>query len=598
MIRRLNNFCGNLSASDADAATIKKKDKTKMLEQLENYDAEQREPKNFFYRWFADFVDRYRTKHVNESVADIRIGKDRLIRGKIERRKNGSIVVSPEGMKNGKTNVRFFNSDGVKNLSGRVSANHPQELNFSSLMVFSPNSKWRKYAMSEKFSLAEMSNIPLEDVAELLADVSPEVSNALHIRTILSNSGYEIEARNPTTNEIDEAANDELKKIRKILSRCYGTEDVCYSQAFMTLWLRGGFLAELVLKENLEDFADIAMPDPKTLKFRKLTDPVRGQIWDFGQMQQGTFVSFLEYEQIRYVPFMPFPNRREGRPIISSAFFIAIFIMAVLRDFKRVVQQQGYPRFDIEIDLEMMKELMPDDAENNPEEFEKWADGVVTKISESLEHLEPDEAFVHMKGIAVNKPVGAMGTNSLSAVDGMFNALERMAARACKVPPLFMGIIENVSEANANRQFESFLKDLQSGQHIIENSFAELFELALYAKGFLSKVHFRFAKARESERLRDGQADMMKSQIARYQYDAGWISQDEAAKRGADVDNADVPEPRSESTAVTIGTPNGDGGANRTRMPTLGDLTEAKAIFEHFAPEAATDLITASSATN
>lgn len=500
------------------------------------------------------------------------------------------------------------NDAGSANLAQRVSVGDPnQNMSFfSSLAVFSPNSKWRKFALQEKVSLAELQNIPIEDIAELLADVSPEVSLALHIRTILSNAGYKIEARKMDSDDVDEDANNELKAIRKCLSRYYGTEDVIYNQAFLTIWLRGGFLAELVLQDNLEDFADIATPDPKTLRFRKIKDEVRGDIWEYGQYQNGTFIPFNDFQQIKYVPFMPFPNKREGRPLISSSFFIAVFIMAVLRDFKRVIQQQGYPRNDVSIDFSKMQNLIPDNAQNDPAELEKWAKRAVSDITTYIEGLEPDETYVHGEFIEMNQPVGAMSGNILSGFDSLFNALERIAARGCKVPPLFMGIIENVSEANANRQFEAFIKDLQSGQEIVQNTFIDLYELALQAKGFAARVHFEFETNRQSERVRDAQANLLEAQHAAFCYFMGWYSQEQAARFGAKVETPDQDEPRENNMQIStggagVGETNGDGGVNRflvkgkskERVPTASDIVNAKNVFQKYSPEAAAEMIVA-----
>lgn len=503
--------------------------------------------------------------------------------------------------------VRLASSRGITNVvgRGRVSSDSPESFNGSlqGLTVFSNDSYWRKFALAETVNIAELQKIPLDKLAELLADISPEVSMALHIRTILSNTGYEIEAYKLGSDDKDEAAQKELDEMRARVAANYGTEDVFYNQLFLTLWLRGSIITEGIFDAGGRSLIDIATPDPKTLAFRKALDDLRGTVNDFGQWQNGNFVSFRGIEQIRYVPLNPFPNRLEGRPIISATFFIAVFLMAVLRDLKRVIQQQGYPRYDIEIDLANLKDLMPQDAEHDDTKFESWATAVKQSVINAVEGLEPDETFVHYSGVTINQPVGAMSTNSLSAIDGMFKALERMAARACRVPPLFMGITDGVSEANANRQFEAFLKDLENGQHIVENVMGSQYSLGLQAAGKPARVVFRFATMRASERMKDAQADLMEAQLAQLSYEMGWISQDEAAKRGAKVKAADQAKPRGAAlptvNPATAGNVNNvDSGANRGekfRMPTMGEMADAKELFQSFVSEASADLIIADS---
>lgn len=490
---------------------------------------------------------------------------------------------------------------GIDNVASRVSMDVDQYgAGFESFVVFSRDSYWSQFLLTDNISLAELRNVPIDKVAELLATVSPEVSQGLYIRTIFSNSGYETRALKVGTDEVDERAQKELDAMRAITARQNGTEDVFYNRLFNTYFLRGSIIAELVL--NNRDFAGIVTPDPKSLKFKKVLDPVIGRKWTFGQIQNGKFVD-LDIETIRYVPLNPFPNSIEGNPLISSSFFIAVFLMAVLRDFKRVIQQQGYPRYDIEIDLEQLKNIMPEAAENDEKEFQIWANNVKSSIQGFIADLEPDETFIHFSGVKVNQPVGAMGTNSLSSIDGLFKGLERMAARALKVPPLFMGITDSVSEANSNRQFESFIADIENGQHAIENVVSDLYEVALQAKGIQARVEHKFSQMRSSERLRDAQANLNEAQLADFQYKAGWISQDEAAKRGAKVQKADQEQPRVALNAPTAANqtvpPALDGGVNRKeRTPTLGDLQKAKEIFQQFAPPDAETLIVAGNSEN
>jgi hypothetical protein len=487
-------------------------------------------------------------------------------------------------------------ASGIENVASRVSMDTDQfGTGLESFVVFSRDSYWSQFLLSDNLSLAELRTVPIDKVAELLATVSPEVSQGLWIRTIFSNSGYETRAlKIGGDGAVDTRAQKELDLMREKVGRQNGTEDVFYNRMFNTFFIRGSILAELVLDNR--EFAGIVTPDPKTLKFQRKSDPVLGRKWTFGQLQNGKFVD-LDIETIRYVPLNPFPNSIEGNPLISSSFFIAVFLMAVLRDFKRVIQQQGYPRYDIEIELEKLRNIMPEAAENDEREFQIWANGVKDSIKHFIADLEPDETFIHFSGVKVNQPVGAMGTNSLTSIDGLFKGLERMAARALKVPPLFMGITDAVSEANANRQFEAFLLDIANGQHAVENVVSDLYELALQAKGIVCKVEHRFAPMRSSERLRDAQAAMSEAEYAEFCFRQGWISQDEAAKRGAKVDKAFQAEPRqSSNTGATGGSlpPQLDNGVNRTlRTPTLADLQRAKTIFQEFAPDGAESLIVA-----
>lgn len=526
--------------------------------------------------------------------------------GKLEMRTAGDYIrrSKPNGV-----SASASGGFGLSTVSGRVSQDTDAfRAGIEPFVVFSKSSYWKNFVLSDNISLEDLRKVPLDRISELLAVVSPEVSNGLYIRTIFSNSGYEIKALKLDKDEIDERAQKELDAMREIVAKQNGTEDVFFNRLFNTYFMRGAILSEVVFEENGRDFAGIVTPDPSTLQFRRIAHPVLGTVWDFGQLQNGKYVS-LNVETISYVPLNPFTDSIEGQPLISSSFFIAVFMMAVLRDFKRVIQQQGYPRYDVEIELEKLLNLMPSDAKQETPEgeqkFQAWAKELFETTKNYIKNLTPDDTFVHFTGVKVNQPVGAMGTNALTSIDGLFKGLERMASRALKIPPIFSGITDGVSEANANRQFEAFISDIGNGQHAIENSVGGHYQLGLTAKGIRARVQIRFAQNRSSERLRDGQADNQEAQNAKLQYEMGWISQDEAARRGAKVEKADAPEPRQIASGNGNNIPPQlDNGVNRLlqggklRVPTVGELNKAKEIFQSLAPEPAQDLIFADKTEN
>lgn len=429
-------------------------------------------------------------------------------------------------------------------VGGRISQDNPDQYGggLQAFAIFSPRNSWRKFLANDNIKLSDFANVRIDDLAELLADLSPEVSDALWKYLLMCNAGYEIVAHKFGTDTPDKKAQALLDAMLKKLASYHGSLDVFFNRIFMTIALRGSTLAELVMDETGADFVDIATPDTRTLRYKKREDPLRGIVWTFGQLQNAVFVS-LETEKIRYAPLHPLPNSIEGRPLLSASFFLSIFLMAILRDFKRVIQQQGYPRLDVEIDFDKIRDAMPADAQNNPEKFEQWVNGIVAQVVAVYKKLQPDDTYVHTNVTKVNAPVGAINTNSLTAMDGLFKALERMTARALHTMPLLLGITDGVSEANANRQWEIYAKGIESVQHLVENTLAPLFELALQGAGILATVQIRFAQMRAAEKLRDAQVEFLEAQTAAYQRDQGWIDQDAAAVKGAGVKKAVAPAP-------------------------------------------------------
>ncbi|MGN6697245.1 MAG: hypothetical protein ACTHMR_03725, partial [Thermomicrobiales bacterium] len=417
------------------------------------------------------------------------------------------------------------------------------------------------------------------------------LSRALWDFLRLCNCGWEVRALRPTSADtVDQRAQAVIDTYLAQLTRRYGAPDVVINRLFMAAFLRGAFAAELVLDQAGRVGLDLATPDPAYIRYRRISDPVLGPVWQAGQWQMGTFVPF-ERETIVVIPVDPLPGSPYGRPPAAPALFPTLFLLGLLHDIRRVVAQQGYPRLDLSVDTVALRAAMPPAVQNDPAQFRQWVTETIAEIQREYGSLAPDDAYVHTSVVAVNKPVGAVDAQSLGAVDGLIKGLERMATRALKTSPLLMGIAEGMSEANANRQWEAHLQGIKAFQHLLEQLLQRQFALLLQAGGLLATVEVRFAENRAAEMLRDEQTRRLRIGNALTEYLAGWTSQDEAAQRGADKDKADAPAPRAIPTAgVLTGSVseaaqvNPEPGANRATAPAPDGLT-----LPGFAPYAAGD---------
>lgn len=399
---------------------------------------------------------------------------------------------------------------------------------FGSFHVQSPPDHvqdWRLLDLSSQ----TLSRINPADLIEIMSDVSPEVSRALWDFLRFCNPGFDCTVTRPGSDEQDKRGKDAIEAMLKTLSDNYGSINVVFGRLFLGAFIRGAFSAELVLDENGRDFADLATPDPYSIRFRKVNDPIRGKIFEPGQWQGGRFVS-LDIETFDYIPIDPFPGNPYGRSPVQPAVFTALFLVGLLHDLRRVIAQQGYPRIDLSINMEKLIEHMPADAKSDPEAAEQWVNAIITEVQSVYAKLEPDDAYIHTDVVEVNRPVGTVDASSLGAIDGLIKALERMVTRGLKTMPLMMGTDEGNSETHANRQWEIHAASIKSIQSLCAEMLGRLFTLALQAQGINAQVKFEFSQIRASERLRDAQAEAMEIANATNKYNQGWISQDEASE--------------------------------------------------------------------
>lgn len=448
-------------------------------------------------------------------------------------------------------------------LGGRVSADTHEQQAWNSLRAVLPpadaDGTWQIHELDSD-ALQRMSPSKL---MELLANLSPDVSRALWDFLRMCNPGWTAKALKPRSKTQDRRAQAVLDAFLAQLTNHYGAVDVQINRLFIAAFLRGAFAGELVLDAAGRTAVDLATPDPAALRFRKRTDELRGTVWQLCQWQNTELVD-LDRPTIRYIPIDPLPGSPYGRALAAPALFAAIFLLAMLHDLRRVVQQQGYPRIDIEVDFEQLKQSMPEEAQEDPDAFTTWINEALAQVMAVYRDLKPDQAYVHSSAIKINRPVGTVDSSSLGAVDGLIKGLERMLVRALKTMPLMMGTTDGVSEANASRQWEIHVAGIKSLQHLCEQLLEHLLSLALQAQGIAARVEFRFAELRSSEILRDAQAEALIIKNTREKYAAGWIGQDQAAQEGAGVDKADVPEPRAAiGTVGDIATVNPEPGAKQ-----------------------------------
>lgn len=470
-----------------------------------------------------------------------------------ERKKKSSVdaavaLLSPKGVA----------GSGTSTQAGRLSYDRPEDQYKSALGIFAKQASetlWRKLSLDS----GTLDRMTPEKLMELLSDLSPEFSRALFDFVLMFNPGYELKAYKPGTETPDDAGQAVLDQALLTLSTNYGAPEVVFNRLAITAAIRGALFSEVVFNDAGE-LIDLATPDPQWVIMDRVDDPLRGVIYVPAQWQGGQLVQLTRIT-IRYIPIHPFPGNPYGRALFSSALFSAIFLLSLLHDLRRVIAQQGYPRLDLSIDFALLVEAMPQDLKEDPKAFQAWADEVTAEVAAVYGNLEPDQAYVHSSIVTVNNPKGALNAQSLGVVGELIKAIERMLTRALKTMPLLMATTDGVSEANANRQWEIHVAGIKSIQHLAENLLEYDLGLALRSAGVVADVRMRFSELRAAELFRDAQVGLLKATIARYCYDAGWISQDEAASLGADKPKADQPEPRTAAPKPSA-TPTGAAGAS------------------------------------
>ena len=425
-----------------------------------------------------------------------------------------------EAQPTGSPLVRAINAATVVKMRGGVTS---VGAGFATIMPPPDHlSQWRRLDLDRD----TFSKSSPQELLSVLMSISPDMSRAVWDWLRLLNSGHEITAVKPGTEDEDTRATAALSAFIARLESLHGSFKVIAGRLFMAALTRGAFFAELVLDERGRVPLDIATPDPALVRFQLVEIPDRGQAWIPGQWQNGKFVLF-DVPTVIYIPLDPEAGNPYGRPMIAPAVFTSVFLLGVLNDLRRVIAQQGYPRTDIIINLEKLRDAYKSLDES---EFEEKVEELIKSIGRQYAGLEPDDAYVHTDPIEVNRASGAVDSSVMRGAEGILTVLERMATRALKSMPILMGITQGASEAHANREWEIHAAGVKTVQHYVETLLGRLLGLALQAQGIVADVKVRFAEVRAAEELRDAQTYMLKLKGAELAERLGYATADEAAE--------------------------------------------------------------------
>jgi hypothetical protein len=417
---------------------------------------------------------------------------------------------------------------------------------------------WRTLDLNAK----TLRNMSATRLLRVLADASPDVSRALWDFLRLCNPSWEAKAYRVGSLEQHKHGQKIIDAFMDRLADKYGSPDVVMGKMHFSAFLWGMILVELVLDEDGRSAVDLVTPDPSTVRWEQRIDPVFGPQWVLGQYQGGRFVEIGFWPTVRYAAIDPAPGQAPyGRAPAAPALFSSLFLLGMLQDLRRVIAQQGYPRYDLAINLQRLRDEMSASLDaTQPGAFRTWVNRTISEVQTAYNNLEPDSAFIHTDVVTVNRPTGAVSTDVLSSVDALIKELERQLVRALKTMPLLMASGEGTSEANANRQWEIFARGISSVQSLTSSIWSRLLTLACQAEGVAVKVEFQFGTPRSSEEYRDAQTEAQQIQNAMNKFWMGWISQEEAALE-VTGHPPDLPNPREQPISEEVYVPAAPGPA-------------------------------------
>ena len=264
--------------------------------------------------------------------------------------------------------------------------------------------------------LKTLRSIPEEaEAIHFLRKVTPDVSMAVWNFLRLANQGhtmqfYDVRDRKRRLPRAEARWREFAERVNEISnSGMDGLIDQLHAGAF----LRGAMGLEAEVNSSRTDIVDLYPVIPQTIVW-KLEDRNGRKKWIPYQQQTMREVS-LEPGKANFfwVPVDPDIEDPRGNLIMAPALWAIDFQLQILQDLQAVLHHQGWPRNDVSISLERLKERMPPEIKANPKKMSEWLWNEWNTIVQKLRSLNPDSDFVHFDEVTVQMAQGGNAARSL-----------------------------------------------------------------------------------------------------------------------------------------------------------------------------------------
>lgn len=363
-----------------------------------------------------------------------------------------------------------------------------------------------------------------QQILDVLADLSPDVSLALHNVLRLGGRDFTLMAVRPATSTQDKTAQTALDTLVKRLNMRHGGLDGLLDQWHYTLFLQGAAAAELIVADSLKDVDDLIAVQPYTIEFRRDEKGI-ARPWCTDQYGQA---KPLNENLFRYVPLDSPPDDPYGRAPAAPVIGEIAFGIQMMADLKQALHTNAWGRLDIEVMYEALQKAAPFHLQSDPAALWAWINARMSEIKSEYDSIRPDDTFIHLDLMKIK---GVDSSGKMFAAAPLFRVLELRTIRALKQLPILMGSNEGTTETHGTVQFEIYADTIENLRAKSDLLLETLLTTALRVQGVQAEVRCEWKPLRTTDRLKDAQAEQLEIDNAIKRVSQGWTSNEEEAMR-------------------------------------------------------------------
>lgn len=387
--------------------------------------------------------------------------------------------------------------------------------------------------------LQTLRSIPEETEAiDFLKRVTPDVSMAVWNFVRLSNLGHTMEfyaLNGKRMTDVESMWNNDFAPRVNAISNAGldGLIDILHQSAFM----RGAQAVEVVVNSDRTDIEDVYPIIPQTIEWqweerdgKKVLIPYQQQSIKRVSLEPGKANFF-------WVPVDPDIDDPRGTLILTPVIQAMDFYMQILTSIQAILAHQGFPRYDMSMNLEKIINSMPASVRSSEKKMKEWLLERWNEIRDMMRSLEPTDDFIHYDDLVIKLLEGANSNRSVD-VRAVTEMLDTQTLSGAKQMAIFMNRNSGVTETWGTVQFRIFCSGIASIQRGSKRLIEEVARLWLRVKGIQAVPKFTHNTIdwnSEEQRL---QVQLLKQQFYAIAVALGWITNDQAASQVMGVEEA------------------------------------------------------------
>jgi hypothetical protein len=183
--------------------------------------------------------------------------------------------------------------------------------------------------------------------------------------------------------------------------------------------------------------------------------------------------------------------RRDPTDVYTYSYFVsAINVIAarqqVINDLYRIMNVTGFPRIDITVLEEIIKNNAPVDVQNNPEQYRQYVNNMVQTVANSFNSVKPQQPLAHTDAVSV-KIINDKNPGGSLQITEVIDTLNAQNQAAMKVVSAVLGR-GSAGVNTASVEAMVFAKNASELNKPVDYLLSEIFTLALRMTGFDGKA--------------------------------------------------------------------------------------------------------------